>query len=397
MPFTVLCLAVILSFCGSALAQDKDALSDQLGSLHSSINAAITDAAAFTDEDSDARRKIQNSLRSLDDLVGNFGNAVRSVDAAAAKVVQIQVAPNSAQANPAGMSVDDLQKFIDGIGKLLQDEKNLLQAEQKLAESENDITSSLDKIVEAERLIGEKQELVQDEYEKMADALTAIPQPTLSVAERLVKLGKLGNDFVTYVTQMRGLLEGALRDHVLKSTYAVSSTAKAVAEAATHTGSAAATAAKAAHDEFQKLGEQLTDRLARSGKPGTASMPAPASVSSILFVFKNEVTAGDCHMRSGARIQVSAASDGYDLNVSADMYTTKSLFGDVWHIIWNLKDASGNILLTSPRVDYPPNDRMHPQFGDQIVNSTIHVGPDAPPHIAQTLSNASTLEMIHSC
>ena len=103
-------------------------------------------------------------------------------------------------------------------------------------------------------------------------------------------------------------------------------------------------------------------------------------------------------MRPGARVQVSAAPDGYTLQVSADMYTTKSLFGDVWHITWQLKDGGGNVILVSPKIDYPPNERMHPQFGDQIINAaTVHIGPDSQPHINQTLSAATKLEMVNSC
>src|SRR5215471_1185343 len=111
-----------------------------------------------------------------------------------------------------------------------------------------------------------------------------------------------------------------------------------------------------------------------------------ASAQPVLFVFDNEQLSGNCHTLPGARLELSAAPGGYSIHYVAQMKTDQSVFGDVWHVYWQFKDAAGNVILTSQQANLPEGTSMHPQFDPYNIDYHGSIGPDTEPHITQVLS-----------
>lgn len=113
-----------------------------------------------------------------------------------------------------------------------------------------------------------------------------------------------------------------------------------------------------------------------------ARVPPPPSGSSTSrdFVSQDDFQAGDCHIHTGARIEISAGNDGIDVHFTAQMSTDAySIMGDVFHLSFEFYDRADHLVLTSPEVDFPQNSSMHRQFGNYDIDYRTTIGPVSQP------------------
>jgi hypothetical protein len=131
---------------------------------------------------------------------------------------------------------------------------------------------------------------------------------------------------------------------------------------------------------------------------GGAFEGPPVDYRGVYFEFNSDQTAGDCVTRSGAKLELrkNTSNNGLDLHYTAQIYTHKSIMGDVWHVSWRLEDEQGNPVLVTKMYDLPPGSRMHPQFGNYDIDLKDSI-PLSSDEIQRKLSSVRKLVTTSSC
>jgi hypothetical protein len=124
----------------------------------------------------------------------------------------------------------------------------------------------------------------------------------------------------------------------------------------------------------------------------------PVVQSPLVFVWNDEKKVGGCRTLPGARLELSAAPNGYVLHYVAQMDTSWTLMGNIWHVTWKFYDAGGRLVLVSKQSDFPEGGgRLHSQFGTYYIDHTQLVGPDHEPQISTNLSRIHSVKSVNSC
>jgi len=136
------------------------------------------------------------------------------------------------------------------------------------------------------------------------------------------------------------------------------------------------------------LSERVDDRLFNKN--------APNGPIAVIFTFP-ESKVGDCTTLSGARLELTSSQNGYALHYIAQMHTSFSVWGDVWHVSWRFLDSSHNEILRSQQADLPEGTRMHPQFGNSNIDYHGTIEPEAPARVQQVLHSIAGVISDNQC
>jgi hypothetical protein len=116
------------------------------------------------------------------------------------------------------------------------------------------------------------------------------------------------------------------------------------------------------------------------------SIPAPGVLD---FVYNNDTKAGNCHIHPGNRFEISAGPNGIDLHFTAQMSTDFTISGDIFHLTFEFYDNNGNLILSSPEIDFPQNGAMYMNRGPTNIDYKTTIGPVAQPaNLLQQIKSA---------
>jgi hypothetical protein len=186
-------------------------------------------------------------------------------------------------------------------------------------------------------------------------------------------------------------------DNRLSAQQVAKAAGRVASECGGNSGSIACTQARYALSEAEARFRHVS--LAEFDNRIFVNPQASTSPIQILFIWNQDQSAGNCTTLSGARLLLSKEGDGYGLRYTAQMRTSFSISGDIWHVTWIFFDAAGHEVLRSRRVEFQDdNSRLRPQDSIRNVDYSTHIGPElSPERVDQILHSIKSVSPASEC